>query len=270
MQFVVFKEIISIIEQGELNRLFRAAERWENLKTSDGKLLFDNTAEIIENIERLALIDFELILEMDLNSIESAEKTTQYRLSLTSKLEEKYHVIISLIKRLDKKENIDEAYIQNQFEVHYVNSIKTANEGKYQVNLQFAIYWIAKVLTDLRNIIEAYHLSLENPIAVQQSATKILYLAFSNLLELYKSALEANSKTKITNVKLAEVIAFLSNENVSNIKVLLTQLTFILQGKPYPKVFKIPAIEAAIIQLDKDGFDTSKLAGILLKMDQLN
>jgi hypothetical protein len=91
---------------------------------------------------------------------------------------------------------------------------------------------------------------------------KLIYLQFSGITDTIRNSLkEKLHKEHITNVRLAETLALITDDNQVEIEKLLPKLSQLAEGNSHP-VFTADVIGKAIAYLEKDGFDASQLKAV--------
>ena len=204
----------------------------------------------------------DLELELKNNFIENAEKAGEYCANLLDDVTEVYDLVNSQNENKDLEVSVpDELLFGLRFHKKDFNEIRIDVEGL----VALCSYSLRKIIETLKNSL--YDNSVSE--RVSYAPTKILFLQFSGILETIKKNMELRKGKAPTNVEVAAMLVPITGETESNLKVLLTQIAYIEQGKPY-KTFKPAMIKQAIKDLSDNGFDTIPLQKIELKMNPTN
>lgn len=279
MTFQKYHQILKSLDNGIIVEIFKLVKGFEDNVFTDGTYEQRHEAistEFLNEVGAVSVAGTDLLYEIETNSMESTDKTLITCLNIVVTLENRIKELIDLLNLIDKNRTVktitEEYAIKRFFEIteNFIHPKKVRKKDN-AVPVQFLdlIYILTYTLIKVRDGVIDADMKLRKPQSFEDSAVKILYLHFSGILDEVRDKIETSLGKRITAKRLAESVAFLTNERAGNIEVLLSSLTHIKQGKIH-KAFTKAMIEKANSQLDIDGFDVPELSKLLLKMDQTN
>lgn len=277
MTFTAYNNILRTLEKGVITEIFRIKLGFDDSIFDNGefkKKPLEYTNEFTDELSALDGYRRDFEIETEANAIESVDNTLKLCTILYSKIETPLVDLFRLIEKKDRNievDEVDEDYVFNVMSgiPSNFNQHKKKKGSAQKDEVVMLLFMLAYVLMGIKHSLLESQLKLINPTEHSENAVKILYLHYSGTLEFFKDKIRSQKDDHITNVHLSDTLAFLCNGKPSSFKVLLSQLSNILSKRPHIAFQKI-MIEQAILQLHKDGFDTSDLESILLQMDKTN
>lgn len=248
MEYDVYKKIIEhcqLIMKISTGDIMQTLGQIEESNWGDAELKEIKKA-IEEKINELDDLQTSFAIEVKINADEDEDRVERYFSKLDEELNNYREAFLKMVEFWDHDKSLDQNYIS-------IDSIK-------------------KLVTLLENFIDILlsYEPLPPPQLIKEFTARLIYLQFSGIIDaIRKSLKEKLNKGHITNVRLAETLALITDENQVTIEKLLSKLTHLTQGNPHP-VFTDEMLGKAITHLEKDGFDASKLEAILQKMHKTN
>jgi hypothetical protein len=209
----------------------------------------DELAEIEQYVEErlpaLRALESRFANEVKLNKDEDGENVSEYFFRLDEELNAFRYSFLQLLEILEQGQ--------------------TSHKNKAIQSIKNVVVSI-EILLDLLIFYEPFN-SQE---LMEEFALKLLYLQFSGIIDAIKKSLkEKFGSGRVTNVRLAETLSLITDENLVIIEKLLSIIPDLTAGNPHP-VFTGEIIAKAITYLERDGFSVSSLETVLEKMHKVN
>ena len=200
--------------------------------------------EVEERLAELRDLEKGFSTEVEFNSSEDSEKATRY------------------ISRMDEE--------LNAYRDSFLQLLEIWQQAKMPDKKNHgAIESIEKLVTSIEiflDILISYE-PLTPADFVDNLAPKLIYLEFSGVIDAIRKSLKRKlNGGYVTNVRIAETLTLLLDENQVTIEKLLPGLSHLTATNPHP-VFTDQMITTAITNLEKDGFDGSRLKAVVQKMN---